>query len=501
MNNKAVKAVNRLSTPSEHPFTWGTIKSLKTHKRTWQNTLSELVDNSIDANATEIDIKIVGSNNVERVEVLDNGHGMNYEALKESFGIGETNRPRCAGETGKFGMGGTMSCLARANQKLTVTKQAGLPVIARMYDTELVKKEDRWLTYSVNEGFDFPASYESGTLIILDRMVANERASSVVSKVKAELGQTFYTHLKAFGLSISVNGDPLQPVCPVGRDLPGAKTSKSEKLYYNGKLVGEAVEIDLSGFYETGEKAKQALTKTAGVYIMRNERVIARALLKEEKLTKNVRHPSLRFARVLLKITEEHDEMYGITNDKQSVDIDQGLADFLCEEFSTHFANMIGKAKNVKTRALAQKTKESNEAAVSIANGKHVRPRVKAKRKSAEDKISESANSTVTDISSVPTRVSARSWLKGIDQSGLGQDIDPWTIKDQFNLIFNTDNPVTERHYTNGDPGEIELFRRLAIAVESAKREEHLSDDFDKLQNEAFLKKVYSKLRAMTPVG
>ena len=94
---------------------------------------------------------------------------MNYEALKESFGIGETNRPRCAGETGKFGMGGTMSCLARANQKLTITKQAGLPVIARMYDTELVKKEDRWLTYSVNEGFDFPANYESGTLIILDQ--------------------------------------------------------------------------------------------------------------------------------------------------------------------------------------------------------------------------------------------------------------------------------------------------------------------------------------------
>lgn len=71
-------------------------------------SMAEILDNAIDANASDI-ILLAESNgpnsNVTRLGFLDNGKGMNYEILSKCLKIGGREDTKAKGRTGKFGFG------------------------------------------------------------------------------------------------------------------------------------------------------------------------------------------------------------------------------------------------------------------------------------------------------------------------------------------------------------------------------------------------------------
>ena len=83
--------------------------------KTTATAIAELVDNAIEANATDIDIislsdNVVGANraslNVTKIAILDNGDGMPNEILENCLGLGwGTRLDGKSGSLGKFGFG------------------------------------------------------------------------------------------------------------------------------------------------------------------------------------------------------------------------------------------------------------------------------------------------------------------------------------------------------------------------------------------------------------
>ena len=87
------------------------------------SALGELIDNSIQADANNIDIVVINknqrvgarsSNNVFKLAVIDDGHGMDYETLGKCLSLGWGSRLDAKEGLGKFGFGLKGSSISQA---------------------------------------------------------------------------------------------------------------------------------------------------------------------------------------------------------------------------------------------------------------------------------------------------------------------------------------------------------------------------------------------------
>ena len=82
----------------------GLVKSLGAN-HTLESAIADLVDNSIDAGASRVSIRLLTRNDrLTQVEVLDNGKGMDAAAANAAMTIGH-QREYVDGDLGHFGMG------------------------------------------------------------------------------------------------------------------------------------------------------------------------------------------------------------------------------------------------------------------------------------------------------------------------------------------------------------------------------------------------------------
>lgn len=108
----------------------------KSGYKTTPNALAELIDNSIQAGATQVHVYMFSegvqlreriSEQVTKIAVLDNGKGMDKETLWKSIGFGNGERLGATQGLGKFGMGLSNSSIAFADETDVYSWQDGLP--------------------------------------------------------------------------------------------------------------------------------------------------------------------------------------------------------------------------------------------------------------------------------------------------------------------------------------------------------------------------------------
>ena len=107
------------------------IDSMKQMSKPLKQMVTELIDNALDAGATKVKVtlsKEVSQKYVDVVIVADNGRGMNYDTLLNSFTMG-VDREALEEDQGKFRLGGTLYCLDHFRNKETVTlAEGGVPL-------------------------------------------------------------------------------------------------------------------------------------------------------------------------------------------------------------------------------------------------------------------------------------------------------------------------------------------------------------------------------------
>lgn len=206
--------------------------------------LADLVDNSISADATRVDVDIRFDGLDSCIVVADDGVGMTESTLDEALRMG-SRRSYDPNELGRYGLGLKTASLSLGRRMTVVTRHAPRQrrVNARELDLDRFEHTDRWEVVDPDRSRAVDVASEwvddgPGTVIVIDRLdrVLPDRApaggwsrrrfAGLAVKVAAYLGMVFHRFIEGdYGLPlvISVNGEKIEPWNPFAPDEPARR--------------------------------------------------------------------------------------------------------------------------------------------------------------------------------------------------------------------------------------------------------------------------------------
>ena len=226
------------------------------------HAVADIIDNSIEANASRVAVKMEFEGENSWVRISDNGTGMTGATITEAMRFG-TQRDYEADELGKFGLGLKTASISQCS-RLTVasrTNHNARRIEVRQWDLEHIKNTDKWEIIVIPSEERTEIMVESlndtvGTVVLweqLDRVLGykipwGDKARTgffrLADELNDHLGMVFHRFLAGEArrkkkLKITINETPVEPWDPYARD---------EKASI--KLPG--LQIDISGDNGTG---------------------------------------------------------------------------------------------------------------------------------------------------------------------------------------------------------------------------------------------------------
>ncbi len=210
----------------------------------FQTAVADLVDNSIAAGASRVDIDIEFAGTGSWVSIADDGRGMTANDLLEALRFG-TRRTYRRGELGRYGLGLKTAPLSQCRRITVVTRKSttNRVVTRRTLDLDLVRQTDSWLLVddgasSAVELAEGRLTDSPGTVVVwekLDRILpdnrpeggwARRRMISMAQKTSEHLALVFHRFLEdnaglTTPLTITVNGEKVRPWNPFAPNEPG----------------------------------------------------------------------------------------------------------------------------------------------------------------------------------------------------------------------------------------------------------------------------------------
>ncbi|UQZ90583.1 ATP-binding protein [Deltaproteobacteria bacterium Smac51] len=261
----------------------------------FSTAVADIIDNSISAKSSRIDVITDVAAGKSYVAFLDNGYGMSYEKLENAMLLGSNrdDRPDSDIELGRFGLGLKSASLSQCREFTVVSKVHGA-VNAIMFDLDLIEAENKWNLRVLEEKeiqsvptVDKLFEYTSGTLVIWTKFDKIEsRAKNyedsfreAVAEAKRHVELVFHrfyvTHEIYFNTRRIEKRDPF--LCS---SAPRQQTGHTEHLVIGGHTIH--VTPHTLPFWNTitgEEKALLGYPKSIyddqGFYLYRNRRLIS----------------------------------------------------------------------------------------------------------------------------------------------------------------------------------------------------------------------------------
>ena len=143
------------------------LKTLQRVGYTLNTAISDLIDNSITAKATEINIFFDIENVV--LKILDNGIGMSKSELEKNMVIGckDPLDKREKSDLGRFGSGMKMASFSQTHKLSVITREQNSDNSGIFYDVDEIYETDKWVMHELEKeeltDSVFDENYKSGT--------------------------------------------------------------------------------------------------------------------------------------------------------------------------------------------------------------------------------------------------------------------------------------------------------------------------------------------------
>lgn len=220
-------------TPSASRLT----RSLRDIGYDFTSALADLVDNSISAGASRIDMEVVFDSDRSFVLIADDGRGMSGTELTEALRFG-TRRQYAERDLGRYGLGLKTASISQCRQMTVVTRQSRIRarMVARTLNIDWIAATDRWEVTSPPEDSAYERAHEwlrqgPGTVVLwehLDRVLprgrhegawARRRLERLAERAAQYLGMVFHRFLetdtpKGPRLTLTMNGEKVRPWNP-----------------------------------------------------------------------------------------------------------------------------------------------------------------------------------------------------------------------------------------------------------------------------------------------
>jgi hypothetical protein len=310
--------------------------------------VADLVDNSIDADATEVDVTASFSGEDSWIRIADNGDGMETSRMNEAMRYG-TDRDYDDAELGKFGLGLKTASLSQC-RRLTVatrTNPSRREIEIRRWDLDHVIEEDVWelmrlSTAEVRPEIVEPLQDGPGTVVmwevldrILDYKIPSGRAAehglgAMCRDIEEHLAMVFHRFLaqqagRALPLTITVQGNPIDAWDPFARAEQATQTlpkqtvalrfgGRSHNLRLQPYILPNQVQFSTTRAWEAASGPKK-WNRQQGFYIYRGGRLIQSG--GWNRLRTPDEHTKL--ARIAVDIPRAVDHAFGINVSKMRV--------------------------------------------------------------------------------------------------------------------------------------------------------------------------------------
>lgn len=186
------------------------------------NAVAELIDNSIDAKASRVELLIRErqelvvtrrSWRVSELAVIDNGHGMSDETLVQALRFGGRQSPQSIQPIGKYGMGLPTASVSQCRRVDVWTWQESIDQTSHSYiDVVAIQKGEQcqipepddkpipeWLRSASQEALD----QKQGTIVVwsdIDRI--RVQVETIFNRVEKEIGRIYRHFINDGGVTI-----------------------------------------------------------------------------------------------------------------------------------------------------------------------------------------------------------------------------------------------------------------------------------------------------------
>ena len=327
--------------------------------KTTSLALAELIDNSLQARATEVHVHVTANRDADypiEITVSDDGSGMGPGTLATALTFGGSTRFDDRSSLGRYGMGLPNGALSRA-RCIEVYSWTGRGVwMSRLDVDEIVQGRHQSLP-PIEKVPDppFSPSSRSGTFVRLLRCDRLEyrRVSTIRRWLDEDLGR-IYRHFIGAGLCLTVNGAPVAPQDFLMLDDSGRSAGSrqfGETLVYTlaanggeGRIEVRFSELPLERWHalSSTEKRQRHITGSPSVSVLRSDREIDRGwFFMGNKRRENYDD----WWRCEIRYEPMLDELFGITHAKQAISPTQELLDVLAADLEA-----IARALNNRVR-------------------------------------------------------------------------------------------------------------------------------------------------------
>jgi hypothetical protein len=348
---------DRVSTPHLEeviPSAGRLLMSLRDLGYDFTNAVADLVDNSVSAGATRVEVTIASEGSDSWVRIADNGTGMGAAELSESMRLGSGAGHYTDTDLGKFGLGLKTASLSQARAFTVASRRSATPAATqcRHLDLDDIAATDRWEIAHLPAGTLAPRLSEplgtgTGTVVVwtkLDRVPglndpfggwAERHLSKLVDRLDLHLGMVFGRFLSgtargSTGLVITINGVDVEAWDPFCLDqdvqyLPEKQLHVGDGMVnYRPYVLPPQTEFSDDQAWRRASGPNQ-WNRQQGLYIYRNDRLIQsggwswlRGIDEHVKL-----------ARAAVEYRSDLDEHFEINISKMRVKLPQDLRDQL----------------------------------------------------------------------------------------------------------------------------------------------------------------------------
>lgn len=326
----------------------------------FNTAVADIIDNSIAANATSIDITIdMNPRNEVNVYIADNGTGMNADELQNAMKYGSKQRED-PGSLGKFGLGlktastafcRCLSVVSRAANDETVRKvQWDLDYIARINQWSL-KQPD--VSEDELELLNATAGDGTGTLVIwekVDRLMkqyintgsAKKALKKTIDALRFHIGMVYQRFLdtndeRAANISIAINGKAVEAWDPFCTEEPETEVLSEETVDIEmaddktSQFTLKAYLLPRRESFSTAQARDAAClgNDKQGFYIYRENRLIHAF----DWLGMFAREPHGSLLRVEFSFDHTLDELFNVDIKKSRILLDESIFTYIRDSF------------------------------------------------------------------------------------------------------------------------------------------------------------------------
>lgn len=323
-----------------------------------ETAIEDLIDNSITAKSSRVEIRMIWNAGKPWMGILDDGKGMSNDELVKAMTLAGNNPldQRDKDDLGRFGLGLKTASFSQCKELTVITFQKGNLSAAVIDLEEVEKNSDKGFRVGILDKSDidsisildeFPEfiSSKKGTLVLwqnMDRidsfdhiLTREKKFNAMSSSVKSRIQLTFHRFLKHENnyskIAIIFNKDPLEHIDPFNsnslktRELPEKKLKLESK-----KILAQAYILPHHSIGEEEYKKHElqgGYFMNQGFYVYRNRRLITRGTW----LRMTQRREITKLVRVRIDIPNSLDDILRVNVMKSSLILPETLKEQLNE--------------------------------------------------------------------------------------------------------------------------------------------------------------------------